>query len=266
MTSKRDDFTESTKRLIGNRVGWKCSYLGCEQDTVGPSSSDISKNINNGVAAHICAAAKGGPRYDASMTPEERKSFDNGIWMCRNHAALIDSDHEKYSVEMLKKWKKIAEDNAYKRMSSPIIHSNKKASVYSTQDKRAFEFIDQILPYETIQLIKEEIFGKFVIKDVITPFDDLLYYANDPKNKFEHTELENLRMKLISQAETFKNHFSQMSAGLTNGYDYIDMNKFREWDKNFDERYYEQYQTDTQNLANMFCITALELRGKQYLL
>ena len=33
-----------------------------------------NKIINIGVAAHICAAAPGGPRYDSAMTEEERKS------------------------------------------------------------------------------------------------------------------------------------------------------------------------------------------------
>ena len=42
--------------------------------------------------AHICAAAQGGPRYDASMTPEERKSFENGIWLCQSCSKLIDTD------------------------------------------------------------------------------------------------------------------------------------------------------------------------------
>jgi hypothetical protein len=45
-----------------------------------------------GEAAHISAAAPGGPRFDGSMTPEQRRHCDNGIWMCSNHAFLIDED------------------------------------------------------------------------------------------------------------------------------------------------------------------------------
>jgi ribosomal protein L37AE/L43A len=47
---------------------------------------------NIGVAAHISGAAPGGPRYDASMSSEARKSINNGIWLCANCARLVDGD------------------------------------------------------------------------------------------------------------------------------------------------------------------------------
>lgn len=61
-----------------------------------------------GVAAHICAAAPGpgGRRYVASMTSEERASIDNAIWLCADHAILIDRDEATYSIEMLRKMKR----------------------------------------------------------------------------------------------------------------------------------------------------------------
>lgn len=47
---------------------------------------------NAGVAAHITAASPGGARYDAALTPEARADIGNGIWLCQNHARLIDND------------------------------------------------------------------------------------------------------------------------------------------------------------------------------
>ena len=44
------------------------------------------------------------------MTSEERKSIENCIWMCQTHSKLIDTDTEKYTVELLKQWKKDAEE------------------------------------------------------------------------------------------------------------------------------------------------------------
>lgn len=263
MNSKRDDFTDTTKRLLAERVGWKCSFPNCSQDTVGPSSSNTEKRINNGVAAHICAAAEGGPRYDATMTPEERKSPDNGIWMCRNHGTLIDSDDKKYTPAQLKIWRENAEALAYERLSNSPHYTNTATGIYSDQDKRAFEFINGILPYEVIQLIKEEIFGKFVREEVIQPFNDLIYYSSDPANKFQNSELESLRINLIEQAKIFIQHFKQQSAGLIGGYDYIDFEQARKLNPKADRKYYEQYAIDTQRLANTFCATALEFRGKQ---
>ena len=62
MSNNRDDFSISTKALLANRVGLRCSNPNCRKLTCG-ANDDLSKITNIGVAAHICAAAKGGPRY-----------------------------------------------------------------------------------------------------------------------------------------------------------------------------------------------------------
>ena len=67
----RDDFTEATKLKIAKLAGWLCSFPTCRKPTVG-ATSDGQGVINIGTAAHICAAAPGGPRYDPNMSPEER--------------------------------------------------------------------------------------------------------------------------------------------------------------------------------------------------
>ena len=100
MGNSRDDFTSATKELLANRVGRRCSNPACRKLTCG-ANTNPEKITNIGVAAHICAAAQGGPRYDASMTPEERKSFENGIWLCQSCSKLIDTDITRYPKELL---------------------------------------------------------------------------------------------------------------------------------------------------------------------
>ena len=120
MDSNRDDFTLETKRLVATRVAYKCSM--CKKLTSGPNT-DPKKFINIGVAAHICAAAKGGPRYDENMTPEERKSSENAIWLCQNCAKLIDSDTSRYTEKVLKDLKTAAEKSATElQNASPDSH------------------------------------------------------------------------------------------------------------------------------------------------
>ncbi len=104
----RDDFSQSTKDTLARRVNFLCSNPDCPLATVGPHS-DPEKAVNKGVAAHITAAAPGGKRYDASLTPEQRNSADNGIWLCQNCAKLIDSDEARFRVDLLREWKVIAE-------------------------------------------------------------------------------------------------------------------------------------------------------------
>ena len=105
--SKRDDFTTITVRKLAERAGYFCSNPYCKKFTVGPNENDDENSTKIGIAAHICAAAEGGPRYDASQTPSERKSIQNGIWLCGNCSILIDKNNgDDYPVEWLKEWKK----------------------------------------------------------------------------------------------------------------------------------------------------------------
>lgn len=73
----RDDFKAVVKDLLAKRVGMKCSNPNCRRTTSGPQE-DPKKVLNVGVAAHIAAASKGGPRYDTRMSSQERKSEANG--------------------------------------------------------------------------------------------------------------------------------------------------------------------------------------------
>lgn len=118
----RDDFSLQTKLYLAIRSSCRCSNPDCRIQTHGPNS-DPEKITNIGVAAHITAAAPGGPRYDVSLSKEERSNISNGIWLCANHAAEIDRDEHKYPISLLKGWKenaeRIAEDSLGK---SDIFH------------------------------------------------------------------------------------------------------------------------------------------------
>ena len=113
----RDDFTKTTKEILAKRVGHRCSNPNCLKSTIGPGSSENDVS-NIGVAAHICAAAPGGPRYDSKMSSEQRKSIRNGIWLCQNCAHLIDADEEQYTVDILNTWKNSAEQRALQQITS----------------------------------------------------------------------------------------------------------------------------------------------------
>lgn len=66
------------------------------------------------MACHIASAA-GGPgarRYIGAMTREERRHVDNGIWMCSTHGTLVDTDEERFTVEMIRAWRRMAETRA----------------------------------------------------------------------------------------------------------------------------------------------------------
>lgn len=110
----RDDFSAAVKRMLASRVQFVCSNPTCSAPTIGPNSTSGSANI--GVAAHISAASPNGPRYNPCLTPQERKSIDNGIWLCQSCARLIDVDPAGYGEEILRQWKLDSEKYAKRRL------------------------------------------------------------------------------------------------------------------------------------------------------
>lgn len=115
----RDDFTSPTKRKIERQALSHCSNPRCRRVTHA-ASSDRQSEIRIGIAAHICAAAPGGPRYDSTMTSEKRASASNGIWLCDVHARAIDAKDSKFSVELLHEWKRRTDDDSWKSVIEGI--------------------------------------------------------------------------------------------------------------------------------------------------
>jgi hypothetical protein len=100
----RDDFSLSTRRILGECAAYICSNPDCRANTIGPHS-DPDRSLDTGVAAHICGAAAGGPRYDPTQTPEQRKSIANGVWLCPRCSRVIDTDEGIYRAERLRLWR-----------------------------------------------------------------------------------------------------------------------------------------------------------------
>lgn len=120
MPRTRDDFKQATKNIIASRVGYRCSNPTCRRGTSRPDPANSSDAMNLGVAAHISAASPGGPRYDISMSPDQRKSGDNGIWLCQTCSKVIDNSEEAFPIATLVAWKRHAETIAAKEARSTL--------------------------------------------------------------------------------------------------------------------------------------------------
>lgn len=107
----RDNFKQAEVTKLARQSGYICSNPSCRRATVGPDGDGGSASI--GVAAHISAAAAGGPRFDATMTQEHRSSIENGIWLCQSCSRLIDADVSSHPTDTLLEWKRLSEIQAY---------------------------------------------------------------------------------------------------------------------------------------------------------
>ena len=114
----RDDFSKQTVMDIARGVGYRCSNPECTRPTVGANAAQDGI-VTIGVAAHISAASSGGPRYNATQTREARRSKDNGIWLCQNCGRLVDADAQKFTIELLTGWRRVAQERAFRELLAP---------------------------------------------------------------------------------------------------------------------------------------------------
>lgn len=146
--------------------------------TSGPTTNPADA-ANIGVAAHITAASSGGPRFDAHLSSDERQSAENGIWLCQNHAKLVDDDETRYSVDLLREWKRLAEAAALLELEQP---STSRAARIG--DVKLLRFYSQCLDRPAFQdpFIQRhgstETFDK-AIEDTITAFNSGCLRARD---------------------------------------------------------------------------------------
>ncbi|MXO63412.1 hypothetical protein [Qipengyuania oceanensis] len=106
----RDNFSKRTRDRLARRVGMRCSFPQCRAPTSGPDAE--KGTTDTGVAAHITAASPDGPRYDDTISSAQRASIENGIWLCQNHAKLIDDDELTYTAAVLRDYRDTAEQIA----------------------------------------------------------------------------------------------------------------------------------------------------------
>ncbi|WP_186393238.1 MULTISPECIES: NACHT domain-containing NTPase [unclassified Pannonibacter] len=121
-SNNRDDFTQATKNRLAKQARYHCSNPSCRKLTSAPTS-DGSKEMNIGVAAHICAAAPGvgARRYRADMTPDQRKSHENGIWLCQDCAKAIDSDDPIFTDAFLHSWKQKHSEDMWRSVIDKLL-------------------------------------------------------------------------------------------------------------------------------------------------
>ena len=116
--TKRDEFRKSVVEILARRAGHCCSNPDCRRRTSGPGAA-ADTAINIGVAAHISAAAPGGPRFDPKLSHVQRAAATNGIWLCQTCSKLIDSDETQFTPTLLLEWRSSAELRAQSYLQTP---------------------------------------------------------------------------------------------------------------------------------------------------
>ncbi|GET23121.1 hypothetical protein [Prolixibacter denitrificans] len=91
--------TTATLRKLFGLSGNQCAYPQC-------NNSLIEDDVVIGEICHIEAAEELGTRFNKNSSDEERRHFSNLILLCPICHKKIDADDGKYTVNLLKKWKR----------------------------------------------------------------------------------------------------------------------------------------------------------------
>jgi hypothetical protein len=201
----RDDFSPKVINALKERVALRCSNPFCRIVTHGPSSN-MEKSINIGVACHITAASIGGPRYDATISNDERKSISNAIWLCQKCAKLIDSDVVRYPTVFINEWKEIAESKALRELGNNIpydlatdeyCYDNKTLLTY-LNEAIDYEFKDENMHDELINHIKECRQDDFISRYPVTGFETPSKLVEMIENKEIEWNIRSVYVDLIA--------------------------------------------------------------------
>ncbi len=168
----RDEFPPDVKRTLAGRAGHKCSVW--YKSTSGPAG-DSPVALSDGIAAHITAASRKGPRFDASLSQEQRRSAKNGIWACTQHGREIDADKSAFSADVLRGLKSIREDAAARELQA--------GSEIVDQSAKLVEFPFVTTTYKLFELIE----GQSYVFGTITSLRDLLRAGEEPSRVVDLT-------------------------------------------------------------------------------
>lgn len=159
----RDDFTQAITQRLAKRVGFRCSNPDCRKPTSGPGAD--GGTVSLGVAAHITAASKGGPRFNEHLTNEGRRAAENGIWLCQQCSRLVDADDSAYEVTDLIEWKSFAEAAAAVELRG-----------YVVRKARDFVGLEAKMP-ELINEMRTDIHSKPFTREIIVLSKRVTYNA-----------------------------------------------------------------------------------------
>ncbi|MCX9044106.1 MULTISPECIES: HNH endonuclease signature motif containing protein [Enterobacteriaceae] len=127
----KNKFSTQTKLKIFLECGLYCANPTCRKKLTFYDEA-TNETVPLGQVCHIYPASAGGPRFDEThSTPEELKSPENGICLCRGCHTMVDDNPKHYTAIMLQSWKEQA-----KRSSPPVTMANVKELARYIKDKK----------------------------------------------------------------------------------------------------------------------------------
>ncbi len=144
---KRTPISQKTVKRLFAASGGICAFPGCNTRLVDPDSGALL-----GEMCHIHAASLGGPRYDPSLSDDDRNKDSNLIILCPTHHSLIDQDEETYTSAKLKSIK-----NTHEETVIAILSASNTSTIKETQTSDLARQIDsESVDFAIVVALKKE--------------------------------------------------------------------------------------------------------------
>ena len=128
--------------------GGCCYCPGCPEPVLREVDGKIHFTVQ---VAHICAAFRGGPRFDGTMTDNQRRDLPNLLLLCDPHHGEVDDEDnlDLYTAEVLRRWKRQREADpreALQRLRevTPAGLRNIVADALEDHDVRLLQALDRL--------------------------------------------------------------------------------------------------------------------------
>ena len=93
-----------TEKVLFARSGNRCACPGCDQLLTHQEEPCAAVTVV-GEVCHIHGRREGSPRWNPTLSEEERNAYPNLILLCPNHHKIVDGDPKTYTVDVLREWK-----------------------------------------------------------------------------------------------------------------------------------------------------------------
>ena len=190
MGEKARQYKPSTIRRLDTLSGNECAEPTCRKSLIAEDGQSIISKI-----CHIEAASDDGPRWNSTMTDDERRHYGNLILMCDEHHIIIDNKENevRFPVALLQEWKlnheskmlyKIRNNSLLKTAINAISDINFEENSGPESETKPFN-IDQKIRHNDIKR------NKYVINEykVFYPKINSLYKELENQGSFKKEKL-----------------------------------------------------------------------------
>lgn len=103
------DFSRNTKLDLANAARFRCVRPGCNRAThIFDRTTGKWRHVASGAHDAPASPNEGGDRAENDLTPEQKKAYGNGAWLCRNCATVVDIAQKLFPLGTLPFWQEAA--------------------------------------------------------------------------------------------------------------------------------------------------------------